>query len=286
MGNARRVGNAENRNLCHLVIMGNAPYHKALLFHRIILPNDCAWFRRECGAYMDGDVVVLPHLHRAGLHDTGTETSHFQHLAVGDLLHLARILAHPRVSRENPFHIGEDLTGIRPKGTGQGHRRGVRAAASQGHRIAILIRPLEACNDDDVSLLQLLLHTVRLDVKDASLGMHGIGPHANHGACQGHCRMPQLLEGHRQKGNRNLLARGQQHIHLPGKPIGILVDAVGQLDQIVCGIAHGRHHHDNLVSRRLLIEDPLRDSHDLLGGGNGAAPEFLYDKSHAMILLR
>lgn len=63
-----------------------------------------------------------------------------------------------------------------------------------------------------------------------------------------------LVDGHGHEGDADLLAGGQEHIHLPaGRVLG---DLAGQVHKIVGGIAHGADHDDHFVAFELGL-DPI-----------------------------
>ena len=279
MGNARRIRDAKDSDLRHLLIVCHASDLKVFFFHCVILPNDRTRLRRKGRAHMNGNLEQLAHLHRARLHDACAQTSHFQHLEISDFLHLARALRHAGICGVDAVHVRKDLTGIRLQRACQCHGRGIRASAPKRHRISCGIHALETGHDHDIALVQLLLHTLRLDVNDTSLRMHRIRLHADHRACQRNRRLPQRLERHGQKRNGNLLAGGQKHIHLAGIPVGFLRDPLRQLDEFICGIPHRGYHHHNLIARFFFIQHTLCDCHDLFRRRHRAAAKFLYNQS-------
>ena len=58
--------------------------------------------------------------------------------------------------------------------------------------------------------------------------------------------LPSVVDGHGQERDGDLLAGGQQHIHLPlGRPVG---DLPGQSDQLVGGVPQGRDDDDDFVA--------------------------------------
>ena len=57
--------------------------------------------------------------------------------------------------------------------------------------------------------------------------------------------MPQFVDRHRQKRDRNLFPRGKQHIHLT--LLGILIDLIRKRNEVVGHIPHGRDDYDNLI---------------------------------------
>ena len=59
-------------------------------------------------------------------------------------------------------------------------------------------------------------------------------------------RHAQLVQRHRQQRHRDPLAAGEQHVQLAARGIGRHL--LGQREQLVGGVAHGRDHHHQLVA--------------------------------------
>ena len=65
-----------------------------------------------------------------------------------------------------------------------------------------------------------------------------------------------LIQGHGQQGNADLLAGGQQHIHLPGG--GVVGDLRRLCDQVVGGVALSGYHDHHVVARVVGLRDDAR----------------------------
>ena len=94
---------------------------------------------------------------------------------------------------------------------------------------------------------------------------------------------PRRLDGHGHQGDGDLLAGGQQHVHLAGRRL--LADLAGQRDQLVGGVAAGADDDDDLVAGLFGADGPPCRRHDPLGGRHTGAAEFLHDKGHGEDLL-
>ena len=73
---------------------------------------------------------------------------------------------------------------------------------------------LEACNHDDLVLIQLCIESVCVDVADSCVAVVGMADKARLPAGQRNDREAQCFDRHCQQRERNLLAGGKQHIHL------------------------------------------------------------------------
>jgi len=86
------------------------------------------------------------------------------------------------------------------------------------------------------------------------------------------------FDGHRHQRDGNLLAGGQQHVHLARRRL--VGDLVGQLDQLVGSVAAGADDHDHLVARLAGADRPPGSPLDPLRVRHAAAAELLHDQAH------
>ena len=70
----------------------------------------------------------------------------------------------------------------------------------------------------------------------------------------------------------------QQHVHFPGGWVG--GDALGEFDQLIGGVSHGRNHDDHLIALPARFNHPVRHGVDPLGVGNRGSPILLDDEWH------
>lgn len=281
MSDARLIGDAEDGELSDLLVVSDAANDKTLLLHSVVLPDDGAGRVGEGGADVDGDVEVLTDFDRAGLHDSGAEPCHFEHLVIGDLAHFASALDDARVGGVDSVDIGEDLARVGFEGACESDGGGIGAAATESDGIAELINALEACGDDDFTLIELVNDAGGIDAEDASLGMIGGGAHTDLGAGERNGGLPKFLERHGEQSDGDLFAGGEKHIHLAGVGglIRLIVDALREGDQIVGGIAHSGDDDDDLIVGMFIVEDSISDVEDFISGRDGAAAEFLNNES-------
>ena len=212
----------------------------------------------------------------------GPEAGQFQHLVAGHRLHQLGIGHLAGVGGEHPWHIGVDLTGVGAEGCRQGHRRGVGTAAAQGGDFRnpgeAVAGALESSHHHHIALLQQPPQPVGADVKDAGSAVGGFGQDPHLGASHRHGGHPDGLQGHRQQCDRHLLPGGQQHVHLPlGR---VAADGPGQPRELIGGVAHGRHHDHQIVTRLPAGGDAPCHRLDAFHVGHGGAAEFLDQQGH------
>ena len=164
------------------------------------------------------------------------------------------------------------------QGSRQCHGRGIAAAAAQGRDIVRAVQALEARHDDDAVAGKLTLDTLGVQPLDAGLGVGAIGVEARLPAGQADGGDAKFLQGHRQQGNRNFLACGQQHIHLAVGRVGRNFRRLG--DQVVGGVALRRNDHNNVVAGVAGVHDDACHVEDAVTVFDRGAAEFLYDQAH------
>src|SRR5690606_32728427 len=87
-------------------------------------------------------------------------------------------------------------------------------------------------------------------------------------------------DGHGQQRTRHLLARGQQHVHFPaGRRVA---DLMGQGDQLVGGVAHGRYHRHHVVAGPFRGDDAPRYRFNPLGRRHRRPSVFLHQQVHSV----
>ncbi len=86
------------------------------------------------------------------------------------------------------------------------------------------------------------------------------------------------VDGHGHQGDGDLLAGGQKLVHFPLGRVG--ADFLGEFDEIVGGIAHGRDDDANLVAFHLGGDGAVGGAMDFLGIRDAGAAEFLDDQTH------
>ena len=218
-------------------------------------------------------------LHGAQVQDLGTGGGQLEGLLRGEALELAGRGHDARVRRVHPVHVRVDLAHVRAERGRQRHRGGVRAAAAHGGDVLRLgAHPLEAGDDGHRAGVEGLPHALRADLHDPRAAVGGVRHHAGLRAGEGAGVHALRVDGHGQQGHGDALARGEQDIHLTGG--GVVGELGGEVEQLVRGVAHGGHHHADLVAGALRGDDAAGHALDALGVGHGGAAELLDDQAH------
>ena len=95
--------------------------------------------------------------------------------------------------------------------------------------------------------------------------------------------LPLGMDRHRHQGDGDLLAGGQELVHLPLGRRAVAADAACQCDEIVGGVAHGADDDDDLVALLLGRDGPAGGLVNPLRVGNAAAAEFLNDQAQVAL---
>jgi hypothetical protein len=86
------------------------------------------------------------------------------------------------------------------------------------------------------------------------------------------------VDRHRGQGHRDPLARREEHVHLASGRVGR--DGLGELDQLVGGVAHGRNDHNHLITSLTRLDHSIRHGVDPLGVGDRGSAILLDDEWH------
>jgi hypothetical protein len=156
---------------------------------------------------------------------------------------------------------------------GQRHAGGVGAAAAEGGQVAVLVHALEAGHHHHASGLEVFADAVVVDMTDARLGVRAVGEDAHLAAGVGTGRLAARLQRDAQQRDGDLLAGGEQHVHLarrraPG-------NFLGHFQQPVGFTGHGRDHHDHVVALLAVPDHLVGDVLDALQAANRSAAVFL-----------
>ena len=130
--------------------------------------------------------------------------------------------------------------------------------------------------------VQRLANPVGAHLEDLGAGVVGVGDDAGLAAREGGRLDATGTERHAHEGHGDALAGGEQHVEFARRPRRR--DVVGQADEVVGELAHGRHHHDDVVSRRPGPRDVIGDGSDAFGVADGRATELLNDQRHESTL--
>ncbi|MNS27702.1 hypothetical protein D3C72_596560 [compost metagenome] len=273
-GDARLIRHFEKGHLGLVEVRGHAA-HRLHIFQFVHSLDQGAQAFAEGGADPQKQIELLGVLHRAGVQHLGAEAGELEHLVERDLGQQRGLRHDPRVGGEDAVDVGVDLAHVGFERGRQRHRGGVGAAPAQRADLAVVGHALEARHHRHEAVGQQLAQAFGLDVGDLGLGVQRLGADARLGARQGNRLVARVVDGHRHQGDRDLLAGGEQHVDLARG--GLAGDLVHQVDQLVGGVAHGRHHHHHLVAVRAGPGDPLGHFLNPLGGGDGGPTELLDD---------
>ena len=161
---------------------------------------------------------------------------------------LAGLRHDARVGGEDAVDVGVDLADVGAEGSGEGDGRGVgSAAAERGDVARLAVEALEAGDDGDGALVERLAEPAGGDVDDARGAVLGIRDHAGLAAGEGAGVVAEAADGHGEQRHRDALAGGEQHVELAGRRDRR--DLVGEVEQVVGGVAHGADGDDDLVAR-------------------------------------
>ena len=168
------------------------------------------------------------------------------------------------------------------QGRRNGDRAGIGAAAAQRGDVVQLVQALEARHDHHAVALQLRGDALRLQPGDAGLGVGTVGAEARLPAGQADGMAADLVQGHGQQRDADLLAGGQQHIHLTGRRV--MADLRRLCDQVVGGIALCGHHHHHVIACVVGIGHDAGHVENTVTVLHGRTAELLYDQRHSLSL--
>ncbi len=232
---------------------------------------------------MDNNLVLAGELDGARLKHAGTAAGKLEHVVVRDAVELLGAGGHTRVGRVDALYVGIDLAHIGTDAAGKGHSRGVGAATAQRGDVAIRGNALETRDHHDSAGIKGLADAIGVDVFDLGSREGIVGGDAGLPAGEADGAVSQRLDGHGQKRHANLLARGEQHIHLALG--GVVVQCGGKPHQFVGGFAHRGNHGHNIVALLLHGDKALGHVLDAFRGCNGSAPELGNYKRHRLLSL-
>ncbi len=109
------------------------------------------------------------------------------------------------------------------------------------------------CWENEPVLVQLGLDTLGVDLLDPGVGVDGGRLYPHLPSSQGYAGQAHGLQGHGAQGHRDLLSRGEQHIHLPLGGVGVDLLRLG--NEIVCSVSLGGEDHNHVVPRQIGLCD-------------------------------
>ena len=170
----------------------------------------------------------------------------FQHFIICDLVQLPGVGDDAGIRGVHAVHIRIDLAQIRPESRRQRYGAGVAAAAAQRCDVPQTIHALKARHQNDAVLIQFRPDPLGVDLLDPGIGMYLGGLDAHLPCRQRHAGQAHGLQCHGAQGDGDLLAGGQQHIHLP---LGRLrVDLLRLGNEIVRRVPLGGQDYDDVIA--------------------------------------
>ena len=215
VGDARTIGDAENGELGFVAVEGDAGDDR--LFHGLVFLNSdqrAFAFVGEAGEHAQFDLVLAGEFDRADLQHLGAEAGHFQHLLEGNGVELLRFRHDARVGGVHTIDVGVDLALVGLQRRSERDGGGVRAATAECRDVAVLVGALEARNDNDIAVREVLADFLVVDVEDACLGEGAVGQHAHLRAGIALRLAAFLHDRHRQEADGDLFAGGGDDIQL------------------------------------------------------------------------
>ena len=194
---------------------------------------------------MDGHVVQLADLDRAGVHHARSGRRQLEHLVVANMAQLPRCLDDARISAVDAVDVGVDLAGAGSECASERNRCRIRSTPTQRGHLELLGHALETCDDSDLALFKRLQDAIRPNVMNARTRVMrarantGLQPRKRHG---GHTH---ALQAHRNQRSGDRFSVGDEHVELARRRLG--VDAFGKRDQPVSGVTHRRYDSDHLL---------------------------------------
>ena len=171
----------------------------------------------ETASHVDRHGKFLRKLDCPAVHYARPGAGQLEHLVVADSVQATSLGHDARVGRVDAVHVGVDFAGRCVEHGGQGHSRGVAAAAAQRGDVERLVDPLKPGSDHDSAGIQRRVQPVGRNGLDAGLGVAAVGHNADLSPRHADRFVPQRVDGHRHQGHGHLLAGREQHIHLPGR---------------------------------------------------------------------
>ena len=251
-------------------------------FHGCVLDrsdDDGAGFVRIRRPDVHRNVVAASVFHAAQHQYLGAAGGHLEHLLERDGVELPGVVHDPRVRAEDAVHVGVDLADVGAQRRGQRDRRGVRAAAAQrGDVPRVLADTLEAGDQHDATLVERGLQPSRRDLDDLRVAVGAGGDHAGLRAGERAGLRAQRFDCHGHQRVGDALAGGQQHVEFARRRDG--AHLLGQVQQVIGGVAHRRDHHDDVVALLFGLHDAFGDPADPVGIGHRGSAVLLHDERH------
>jgi hypothetical protein len=223
-------------------------------------------------------LIFAGEFHRADLQHLRTQAGHLQHFFERHAVKPARFFDHARVGRVDTVDVRIDQALVRFQRSRDGHRRGVRTAATERRDMAFRVDALEAGDHHHLARVEIAQHALAVDFANACLGERAVGfdRHLPTGvadridAC--------FLQRDGEQSRTDLLAGGGNHVEFAWARLGRNV--FREAEQAVRFAGHRRGHDDHLVTGLVPFRDALRDVLDALDRAHRSTAVFMYDECH------
>ena len=232
---------------------------------------------------VDGHPGVAGELDRAKHQHARAAGREVEHLLVGDRPQLRRRRHDPGIGRVDAVDVGVDLADVRPQRGGERDRGRVGAAATERRHVAAGRDALEAGDDRDLPLGERGAAPARPGSRRCapapcapSVTIPAWSP-VNDSAAS-----PELVERDREQGDRDPLARGEEHVELARVRRAGELSGSSSSSSVVAPIAETTTHTSSPeLGRR---SDPPRDVRDPFGVSDRCPAELLDDETHGYTL--
>ena len=195
-------------------------------------------------------------------------------------MQLAGLRHEPRVGGEDAVDVRVDLAGVGAERSGQRGRGQVGAAPAERRDVQARGRDaLEAGHEDDLVLVERLVDPARAHLDDLRLAVRRVGDDPGLRAGERDRVVAEVGDRHRDERARDALADRDQHVQLPR--LRFRRDLVRERDELVRVLPHGGDDADHAPAAQLRLDEPGRDTPDLLRVGDRCAAELHHDEAEA-----
>ncbi len=179
------------------------------------------------------------------------------------------------IGRQHAVDVGADLADRRIQRRSHGRPGDVPAAAAERRHFVVRGDALEARNDDDLALAELLDDAGGVDRLNAGAVERSVRADVALRAGQRDRRHSFVLQCQRQGRHSDLLARRQQQVVVAA--VRIFRYLPRERDELIGGLAHGGDRHDDVRMGFEIRLHPVGDGENLLGRSHRASTVLLHN---------
>ena len=184
------------------LLQGNLLQMNGGQFRGLLRNHDSAFKVRERRTHVKLQVKTTSILDATQVQNLCTVRRHLQHFLAGDGIQLVRGRHDARVGSENAVHIRVNLAHISVQSSSQSNSSRIRTAAAQSRNIAALtVHTLETGHNRNISGLNRLTDTLRVDLHQTCRTVHAVGNHASLRTSERLGLSTQVVNSHRQDGS-------------------------------------------------------------------------------------